>query len=341
MKRYLLFTLVALILIVGGSIAFILWYPNSFEGDRFVTVSKGQNFSQVADSLKRAGVIRNTFSFQAAGRILGLTTRMQIGRYRFRPGMSNAEILEDLRHGRTTETILVVIPEGLSAVRQARLLSHRLGIDSARFVSLVDDSGFARTLGVPSISLEGYLLPGAYRMDWQEDEEAIVKEMVGAFWLFFNDSLRAIAGQRGYNVDEVVTMASIVEGETSIDTERAIIAGVYYNRLKRHMRLEADPTIEYILPDGPRPLRLTDLDRPSPYNTYRNYGLPPAPINNPGKASLLAALSPRKHRYLFFVAKGDGGHQFSLTYDQHLRAIRKLHNVRTFRKLVKEEGVFW
>ncbi len=341
MKRTLLYILGGLILVVGGFVAFVLWVPNAFQGDRFVTVSRGENFSQVADSLVKAGVIKNTFSFQAAGRILGLTTRMQIGKYRFRSGMSNAEILDDLRHGKTVETIVIVIPEGLTAARQARLLSRRLGIDSARFMSIVNDSDFAHELGVPSFSLEGYLLPGSYKLDWQEDEEAIIKELVGAFWTFFNDSLRAVAAEKGYSLRDVVTVASIVEGETSIDTERSIIAGVYYNRLRKRMRLEADPTIEYIIPDGPRPLRLGDLQRPSPYNTYRNYGLPPGPISSPGRASLLAALSPQKHRYFFFVATGDGGHHFSQTFDQHRRAIRRLHDVRAFRKLVKEEELFW
>jgi len=127
-------------------------------------------------------------------------------------------------------------------------------------------------------------------------------------------------------IGQVLTMASIVEGETVLDRERPIIAGLYYNRLHRGMKLEADPTIQYIIPDGPRRLFYNDLRIDSPYNTYKKYGLPPGPINNPGRKSILAALYPARHNYLYFVADGLGGHRFARTYEEHLR------NVRAYRR---------
>jgi len=332
------------LLIIAGSLLLagllgawlILWVPNTFEGDRFVIVSKGENFSQVMDSLQNAGVIRVRVLFSAAGRILGLTTRMQIGKYRFRSGMSNKEILEDLRYGKTIETITVVLPEGLRATRIAKILDHQLGIDSSRFMLLVHDTTFIGRLGIHAPSLEGYLFPSTYRLYWQEDETEIIKQLVQGFWMFFNDSLKSVVSSKHLTLNEVLTVASIVEGETSVDSERFVIAGVYYNRLRRGMRLEADPTVEYLLGDEQRRLHYSDLFRESPYNTYRHTGLPPGPISNPGKASILAALSPKKHNYLFFVANGTGGHTFSVSYKQHLRAAKKYRKLRD--EQAKEES---
>ena len=245
--------------------------------------------------------------------------------------MSNKDILEDLRFGKTIESITITIPEGFRATREAKLLAHQLGIDSARFMTLINDSAFITRLGVHAASLEGYLFPNTYKLYWQQDEADIIKQFVQQFWMFFNDSMKSVVTMKGVSMNQLLTVASIVEGETSVDSERALISGVYYNRLRKRMRLEADPTVEYLLGEGQRRLHYSDLYRESPYNTYRHQGLPPGPINNPGRAAILAALSPKKHNYLFFVANGSGGHTFSVTYKQHLRAIRK------YRKLKEEQ----
>lgn len=332
------------VLIVVGSIAAmallviyeILWAPNRFEGDRFITISKGQTFRSVVDSLESTGIIRSRLLFEAAGRLLGSTTIIQIGKYRFKSGMSNKEILNDIQYGLTTEAILVTIPEGWKASRIAEYLARKLGIDSVRFMNFAADTAFARSLGVESVTLEGYLAPETYQFYWQSDEAEIIKALVGEFWNIFDDTLRTATAKRGMTVNEIVTLASIIEMETSIDAERPIIAGVYYNRLKRRMRLQADPTIQYLLQEQPRLLRFNDLYIVSAYNTYRNYGLPPGPINNPGRVSILAALYPKKHSYLYFVANGQGGHEFTKTFDAHLRAKRKLQKLREVRQAASE-----
>jgi UPF0755 protein len=329
MKKFITTTLVILCIVTSGALYLSLFAPNLFEGDRFVVVSRGENFSQVIDSLGKAGVIKNRLLIRIAGKMLNLTTRMQIGKYRFRSGMSNKEILEDLREGKTVEQISVSIPEGWRASRQAKYLARTIGLDSVRFMTLIADTHFIAGLGIQAASLEGYLFPETYKLYWQADEGDVVKEFVRQFRIFFNDSLQHAVAVHGMTVREILTVASIVEAETSVDSERSVVAGVYYNRLKRHMRLEADPTVEYILKEGPRQLFDTDLRRESAYNTYRNYGLPPGPINNPGRASILAALHPKKHKYLFFVATGQGGHTFSSTFAQHLEAVKR------YRKIVK------
>ncbi len=338
MKIWIL-RIVNLLLLAGIVMAYeVLWAPNTFENDRFIMVSKGENFHQVIDSLDRAGIIRNRLLFDVAGRILGLTTRMQIGKFRFKSGMSNKEMLEDLRHGNTIEPITVTIPEGIKATRQARIFAHALGIDSAKFISIVNDSSFARSLGIQAPTLEGYLMPDTYRLYWQMDEGDLIREEVGEFWKFLNDTLKARLATRGWGVNELLALASIVDAETSIDSERAVIAGVYLNRLDRNMRLEADPTIQYILEDGPRRLKYSDLYRESAYNTYRHAGLPPGPINNPARASIYAALYPVRHKYFYFVANGQGGHTFTRNYKEHQRAARRFHKFREEQDAAKEQG---
>jgi UPF0755 protein len=151
---------------------------------------------------------------------------------------------------------------------------------------------------------------------------------VSAFLAFYGDSLQTKTQAIGWSMHRVVTMASIVEGEAVLDEERPIVAGVYLNRLRLRMRLEADPTIQYVIPGGPRRLLYSDLRVESPYNTYRHYGLPPGPVNNPGRASILAVLNPVRHNYIFFVANGRGGHWFSSTYAEHLRNVRRYRRER-------------
>ena len=245
-------------LLLGLTLLFLLvylmfWAPNTFEGDRIVIVSKGESFSQVADSLAQAGVVRSRLLFVGAGRILSLTTRMRIGKYRFRGGLSNHEILVDLQRGRSVESVMLSVQEGLKTTRLARLYRRGLGIDSSRFVMLANDPAFIRGLGVEAKSLEGYLLPNTYSFLWQTEEEELLEGMVGAFFKFFNDSLKGHVRQRKMTLNDILTMASIVEWETAIDSERAIIAGVYFNRLARRMRLDADPTVQYFLGDRPHP----------------------------------------------------------------------------------------
>ena len=316
----------------------VFWAPNTFESDRFITVSKGESFAHVTISLEQDGIIRNRLLFDIAGRMLKFTTTMQIGKYRFTSGMSNKEILEDLHYGKTIEFIVVNIPEGLRATKHARIFARTLGIDSARYVSLVFDSSFTRGLNIPARSLEGYLMPSSYLLFWQMDEAEIIKAQVNEFWRVFNDTLQETAERMGETTHDVVTLASIVENETHIDTERAIIAGVYLNRLEKGMRLEADPTIQYIIGDSPRRLYNSDLELESAYNTYRHYGLPPGPINNPGKASFLAALFPQKSKYLFFVATGQGGHAFSRTYQDHQKAVGHYRKFRKLQEALRQEG---
>jgi UPF0755 protein len=330
--------IILFIFFVGSSLFIygIFWSPNNFEGDKILKVSKGQTFTEVADSLKQIGVIRSVFLFKIAGKLSGSTTKLQIGKYRFKSGASNLSIIDNIQNGRTSETITVLIREGLRATTQAQIFAQKLGIDSSRFMELVDDKSFAKSLGIDAHNLIGYLMPKTYKFYWQTDEEDIIRTLAAEFWKEFDSSMIRQMNRRKMTMNEVLTMASIIELETAIDTERAIVAGVYYNRLQKRMRLQADPTVQFALGGKPHRLRYSDLEFDSPYNTYKNYGLPPGPINNPGKTSILAALYPLRHKYLYFVATGEGGHRFTSSFSEHQKAIKEYRRVREERKAAQE-----
>jgi UPF0755 protein len=329
--RLIAYLPVLVLLILVGSLAYhAFWAPNSFSGRReiSVTVSRGSTFKEISDTLAIEGVIENKQLFEIAGRILGWTTQMKVGKYVFADGISNYEILSSLQTGKSTVAISVTIPEGYTSREIAKLLSRRIGTDSSLFMRLVLDSSYAEELGVYDGSLQGYLMPDTYQFYWQMDEHEVIRDLVNQSEEFFDDSLAHRAEELGYSVGEILTIASIVEDEAIIDSERAIIAGVYYNRLKKGMRLEADPTIQFILHERSRRVLYRDLNIESPYNTYLHAGLPPTPINNPGKKSILAALYPAKNKYLYFVSNGEGGHFFSRTFEEHQKAVKKYRRLR-------------
>ncbi len=324
--------LVAGIVLLGTLLwlGYVFYGPNTFEGapDRVFYISRGQTFAAIVDSLASKGIIREKGLFVFVAKLHGGISRLQVGKYLFRSGVSNSEIFLAMRSGRGGMPIQVTLPEGLTARAQARLLNRQVGIDSSKYMLLVTDRSFARSLGVDANSLEGYLFPETYVFTWQQDEREIVRKLVEQFMRFYADSLRVRERDMGWTTLQVLTMASIVEGESRIDDERPVIAGVYRNRLHKGMPLEADPTIQYILEEGPRRLLYSDLKLESPYNTYRYRGLPPGPVNNPGLASILAALYPADHNYYFFVANGTGGHWFTTTFDEHKRMVRMARHRR-------------
>lgn len=303
---------------------------NTFDGQdqQIFTVSKGQTFASIVDSLESRGIIRSRPLFVFVARVFGGTTRMQVGRYMVQSGISNIRLFRMLTGGEGVLSIQVTIPEGLRARAQAKVFARTLGIDSSRYMKLVGDADLARELDIPARSLEGYLMPETYIFPWQPDELDVVKQLVGEFRKFYSDSLQGRARELGWTTSQVMAMASIVEGEAMLDAERARISGVYHNRLKKRMLLQADPTVQFFLDGGPRRVLYSDLKVNNPYNTYRNKGLPPGPVNNPGKASILAALYPERHDFLFFVANYNGGHWFTKTYAEHQRYVREYRRLR-------------
>lgn len=329
---------IMLVALASGTIYLIFFASNTsaLASERTVIIPRGASFRTVLDSLESSGVLRVRWTLSLAGRALGLTKTMKVGKYLFPRGLSNVAILNDLAEGKSRILISLPIPEGWRMERIALQCGKYLGVDPQRFISLCDNSSFRKELGIDAPSIEGYLLPDTYKFLWQVSEEEIVERMVGEFRKFYADSLKHRQDELGFSTKEVLALASIVEGEAILDRERPVIAGVYLNRLKKRMRLEADPTVQYALPDWKRRLTYSDLRIDSPYNTYLYYGLPPGPINNPGRKSILAALYPEKHSFLYFVADGTGGHVFSRNYAEHQKAVNSYRRMK--REAAKAPG---
>jgi peptidoglycan lytic transglycosylase G len=275
----------------------------------------------IALILREAGVIRSTWAFLALAYVQGSLKRLQSGEYEFHTGMTLLEILQKLEAGRVV-THQVTIPEGFTAEDIARLLATERLADAERFLALVQDQAVAARLHVPATRLEGYLFPDTYRLTRGMTEEEIIRIMVGRFLQAVPRDFEEQAARLKMETHEIVTLASLIEKETLLDTERPLVSAVFHNRLRLRMPLQSDPTAVYMVPRTQRRITASDLQRKTPYNTYLLPGLPPGPIANPGLVSIQAALNPAPVNFLYFVAKNDGSHQFSRTLEQHQQAVR-------------------
>ncbi|UCE06706.1 MAG: endolytic transglycosylase MltG [bacterium] len=292
-----------------------------------IKIRNGLSVKAIADTLEKNGVIDNAKDFIFTTKFFGKVTKLKAGKYDLHRGLSPYKAMKVIVDGKISST-RVVIPEGATSYQIASLLSKKVEVDSANFIDLVNNPEFISSIGLETYSLEGYLFPNTYSFYWGIVEEEIIKTLVKEFHRNFTDSLKQEVIEKGWSVHQILTLASIIEGEAMVDSERAIISAVYHNRLKKGILLQADPTIQYIIPDGPRRLLKRDLEIDSSYNTYRYPGLPPGPVNNPGLQSILAAINPAQVDYIYFVAKGDGSHIFSRTWNEHLRAKAKFDQYR-------------
>ncbi len=305
----------------------LLWpQDNPYEKVK-VEIQKGASLTEIATSLKQRRVLNNTRTFQMAVKTLGYETDIPAGKYQLVDANNNYTIIHQLVHG---VPILrrVTLLEGWSVDQVATYISARLGTDKQAFLDLCEDPQFLNKHDIPHESLEGFLFPETYYFEEDASPEHIIETIIAEYRSVMTAVHRGRTAELGFTELELVTLASIIEGEAIYDSERPTISAVYHNRLNRGMRLQADPTIQYIIPDGPRRLLNRDLRIDSPYNTYKYDGLPPGPINNPGKESLMAALYPEDNDLLYFVARGDGYHTFSKTQDEHNRAKKKFQKIR-------------
>lgn len=297
---------------------------------RTLIVERGQSLHSVAGELQRQGLIRSSAGFLLLARLMKLDRHIKAGQYSFVRGMTVPAILRALERG-MYGLDLVTVPEGLMVREVAELLERRLGMPAARIDSLATDPAFLDSLGIEAPSIEGWLAPDSYEWLPGTAPEMALRTMVARTR---ERVARATAGcdslPFGFTVHEVLTLASIVETEAQVDDERPRIARVYLNRLGRSMRLQADPTVGYAIGRGPRSrLTFKDLRFESPYNTYLNDGLPPGPICSPGLASIEAVVFAEPGvRDLYFVARGDGRHLFSETYEGHLANIEAARALR-------------
>ena len=309
----------ALGILIALAVPFLLfawrWYgPGPGGRPTTVTVPEGATVRSTANNLQRLGVISSARWFRAGAKLLGSRDPVQAGEFEIRKGMSAASILDLLQHGKPVQR-LITVTEGMPSI----IVEEKL--ETNRYLSGP----------TPSI-VEGSLLPDSYGYERAEPRTAVV----GRMQLAMSRTLDQLWPTRDYvcpivTKEQAVTLASIVEKETGKAAERPMIAGVYCNRLKIGMKLDADPTVIYPVtkgkPLGRRILR-SELNSDSPYNTYRHTGLPPGPIANPGKASIEAVLHPAKTKAIYFVADGTGGHVFADTFAQHQANVARWYQIR-------------
>lgn len=297
-----------------------------------VTLPPGASFAAVTDTLAAHGVIRGGRAFKLLARVRGVDRSVQAGVYEFPPGTSAWKVLDVLAKGAAVSRKFTV-PEGLTIPELAALAAERLGVAEDTVLRAANDARAATAfLGYPVKSFEGFLRPETYMLPVETRGPELVRIMAEAFKAGWDPAWTRQLDSLGLTQLQVVTLASIVEGEARADDERETIAGVYLNRLRIGMALQADPTVQYALSlaTGKRKPRLYEKDYqfPSPYNTYLHPGLPPGPVNSPGRRSLEASLHPAPVPYLYFVAGPDGRHLFARTYAEHLRNIAKLRHGR-------------
>jgi len=293
-----------------------------------VILPPGASFGAVTDSLAAHRVISNRRWFKLLAKLRGVERSVHAGVYEFPAGASPWTVLGMLAHGKKA-ALRFTIPEGLTIQEVAELAAERLGIREDSFIAAARDSIAAtELLGMQVPSFEGFLRPETYLLPADITARQLVRVMAEGFNAEWKPGWDARLDTLHLTRLELVTLASIVEGEARADDERETIAGVYRNRLRIGMALQADPTVQYAisLKRGKRKTRLFEKDYQfkSPYNTYLNSGLPPGPVNSPSRRSLEAALYPADVRYLYFVAGPNGRHVFSRTYSEHLRAIRQI-----------------
>jgi UPF0755 protein len=288
-----------------------------------VIVPRGASFAQAADSLARNGVIGSARMFRLYGRVMGGHRNIKPGTYLLKHGTPWKDIVSALNGGHGLVNT-VTIPEGYTLAQITPLLARTLKVPAESVQAAVRDTALLARLDIPNPTLEGYVFPDTYAFPVGTTARQAVSEMVYSFERRWKPEWDSSLVDLKINRNDLVTMASIVEREARLSEERPVIAAVYYNRLRRGMLLQADPTVQYALGHHVGRVLYKDLEVASPYNTYVNKGLPPGPIASPGAASLAAAANPASVPYLYFVASADGHHEFRMTLEEHTNAVRKV-----------------
>ncbi len=298
---------VCIVLLISCGIALNSWFysPISLDDNSYLLIEKGDSTAAVARKLNENKVINKPWLFKLSARIAGLDKKLKTGEYLFSGNVSMKQVLDKLANG---EVIYrkITLPEGLT---------------SAQMVTIINEEPLLSG-EITEVIKEGELLPETYSFVRGEPKNNIVLRAKKAMREFAENQWNArdeIVPVK--NINQLIILASIIEKETALENERGLVASVFVNRLIKGMKLQTDPTVIYALTNGEkelgRPLFRKDLKTDSPYNTYKYYGLPPTPICNPGKASIAAAANPEYSNYLYFVADGNGGHNFATSLKEH------------------------
>ncbi|NND72327.1 MAG: endolytic transglycosylase MltG [Rhodothermales bacterium] len=292
-----------------------------FSDTKSIQIPKGTSFESTIDSLYAQDIVESTRTLSLMGKLTGWGNQVKAGNYNFERGQSNYDILQTLRRGLQTP-VRVVIPPGTRKDVIAAVVASEMAFEKEDFLAALADSSLAAELGTDTLHLFAYMMPETYFFYWLTSPENVVRKVKQSFDSFYAENAQG-GNAQNLSADEIVRVASLVEWESDLVSERPTIAGVYLNRLRDGWRLDADPTVQFALiqvEGQKRRLYFRDYKIDHPFNTYLFRGLPPGPVTNPAPTAVAAALQPEDHGYYYFVARGDGSHTFSRTLREHNRA---------------------
>lgn len=330
------FTFTFILIIAIAAFGMFSYYNSNLKAlskdgkEKEISIPKGTSTKGIAQLLEKQGIIKNSDVFYLYGKLSEKAQKIQAGNYLLSSSMSVPEIMDKLASGKAKiDTVRFTIPEGFELREIADKLSEQGIVDKDKFYKAVNDTSsykydFIKDIPNRENKLEGYLFPDTYEIYKGATETEIVDKMLGRFNEVFNEKYRQRAKELNMSMDQVVILASVIEREAKLDSERKTISAVFQNRLKIGMNLQSCATVQYILKERKPVLSYKDTEINSPYNTYKYAGLPKGPIASPGAKSIEAALYPDNVDYLYFFAKADGSSVFSRTYQEHLNAQNKI-----------------
>lgn len=309
---------------LGIGLALLVACREKQPGVEELAVRPGETLREVSDTLALRGLVRWPALFRGYGRLRGAELRIKPGTYAIPRSAGWREILDRLTAGRVPLGG-VTVPEGWTTRQIAERISPIAGVSADSAARRLLDPALSDSLGAPGPTLEGYLFPATYDFPPNGSLEELAATMVARYRQSWTPSRQARREFLGLTERQIVTLASIIQAEARWATEMPLISAVFHNRLLQVMPLQADPTVRYLLPRGSL-VRHSNIDSLAdhPYNTYTHLGFPPGPIDSPGEAAIEAALHPAPVPYFYFVARADGHHEFSRTFDEHLRAIERV-----------------
>jgi UPF0755 protein len=340
MKRVLL-VLFVLAVLAGAAAAWMFFGPATAFSDKKQTLyisSKATTRTAVLDSLRAREIIKNETLFSWLADRMGYWEKIKAGKYDIAKGSSLFEIVRMLRNG-TQTPVSLTIKKLRTKEDLAKMLGNKFECDSTEVMNFLNNPDTMRTFGVDTAGTMTLIIPDTYSLYWNTSPKKILKKLSDVAETFW-EKKRSQAKTKGFTKEQIVTIASIVEEETNADKEKGNIASVYINRLKKGMPLQADPTIKFALRDFTlRRIYEKHLFVASPYNTYRNKGLPPGPICTPSRKTLEAVLNAPETDYFYFVASPqfDGTHEFSRTYEEHLIKAKAYQQALNERDSLKQQ----
>jgi UPF0755 protein len=337
-KRFVFMLVITLLLLLLYAAAELLLPVHTTSRNLEIEIPKGTTFRQAVELLQGQNLIRDRRIFLIMGRLTGTDRKIRAGFYSLWSGMSPFEVLTILLKGKIVEYEVKIL-EGDSLLEIADAFAKTGIITPEEFMELAKNGDLLSFHEISAPSVEGYVFPDTYTIPKGMAARDALDTMIARMREKYTDKLAARAQELGMTRNQVLTLASIIEKEAVIDSERSVISAVYHNRLRKNMQLQADPTAIYGVKSSKERITLNDLKRKTAYNTYAIKGLPPGPIASPGLKSIVAALYPENVPYLYFVAQDDRSHRFAETEKEHAENVKLYRAVKQeMKNTPKEEG---